>query len=44
MDELGKTFPVDILHYRLIFNLGKSWQKNEISKKNLLKVVKFRFD
>ena len=33
---------MDNLHYRLIFYLDKSRQKNEILGKNLSKVVKFQ--
>jgi hypothetical protein len=34
--------PMDNLHYRLIFDLGKSGQSKPNSRKDLLKVVKFQ--
>ena len=33
---------MDNLHHRLIFDVGKSMRKNEVPRKNLLKVVKFQ--
>ncbi len=35
------TKTMDNMHNRLIFDLGKSSQRNEITGKNLSKVIKF---
>ena len=35
------TASMDNMHNRLIFDLGKSSQRNEITGKNLSKVIKF---